>query len=69
MFGPRLTSVFKSRWHALLWAGFVMLTAYCTVPAKDEQGSAEEVAALIAASKHEKPPAPPPANPWAKEGK
>ena len=27
MFGPRLSSLFKSRWIALLWAVLVILTA------------------------------------------
>jgi hypothetical protein len=33
--GPRLTTVFASRWKALAWAGGVLLTAYCSVPAAD----------------------------------
>jgi len=28
-------AVFRSRWRALFWAGGVLLTAYCTVPAAD----------------------------------
>lgn len=32
MFGPRLTTVFASRWKALWWAACVLLTAWCTVP-------------------------------------
>jgi hypothetical protein len=71
MFGPKLTNVFRSRWHALLWAGFVMLTAYCSVPAQNEQGDAEAIAALVAAANrnqdHNEPA--PHANPWAKEGR
>lgn len=35
-FGPRLNTVFASRWKALLWVGGVLLTAYCTVPSADE---------------------------------
>lgn len=27
MFGPRLTSIFKSRWMALLWAAGIVWTA------------------------------------------
>jgi hypothetical protein len=27
MFGPRLSSIFKSRWMALLWAAMVIWTA------------------------------------------
>jgi hypothetical protein len=36
MFGVRTSQVFTSRWKALLWAAGVMLTAYCTVPAADD---------------------------------
>ena len=46
MFGPRLGSVFASRWKALWWAAGVLATAYCTVPSKDEtqQDKAEQAA-------------------------
>lgn len=35
MFGPKLSTVFASRWKALWWSALVMMTAYCTVPAPD----------------------------------
>lgn len=35
-FGPKLNTVFASRWKALLWAGGILLTAYCSVPSADE---------------------------------
>lgn len=41
MFGPKITSVFASRWKALWWAGSIMLLAYCTVPAADETAPAK----------------------------
>lgn len=31
-----MSTVFASRWKALLWAGGVLLTAYCSVPSADE---------------------------------
>jgi len=71
MFGPKLNTVFKSRWNALFWASTVLLTAYCSVPSQDEQGAgdAEQIAALVAASqKHDAKPAHH-ANPWAKDAK
>jgi len=34
--GPRLNTVFASRWKALAWAGGVLLTAYCSVPAAEQ---------------------------------
>jgi hypothetical protein len=69
MFGPRLRSVFKSCWHALLWASCVLLTAYCSVPAPDQQGTAEKVAAIVAASKQGGEPVQHHANPWARDNR
>jgi hypothetical protein len=34
--GPKLSTVFASRWNALLWAGGVLLTAYCSIPEPDK---------------------------------
>ena len=50
MFGPRITTVFASRWKALWWAGGIMLTAYCTIPAADEPASAADPAAAVLAA-------------------
>jgi hypothetical protein len=36
--GPKITSVFTSRWKALAWSAGVLLTAYCTIPSPDEDG-------------------------------
>ena len=36
LFGPKLNTVFASRWKALTWAGFVLLTAYCSVPEPEQ---------------------------------
>ncbi len=52
MFGPRITTVFQSRWKALFWSAGILLTAYCSVPSTDED------AAKPKAEKH--------VNPWAK---
>lgn len=56
MFGPRLTSVFASRWKALLWSAGVLLTAYCSVPSP-EQTAGNDTNGAKQAHKH--------ANPWA----
>jgi hypothetical protein len=64
MFGPRLKTVFASRWKALWWAATILATAYCSVP------SAEETAA--SGHPNQSPidhPAKHPANPWAKDGR
>ena len=36
MIGPRFSTVFKSRWNALLWSGGILLLAYCSVPEHGE---------------------------------
>ncbi|MCJ2183686.1 hypothetical protein MTR62_13440 [Novosphingobium sp. 1949] len=52
-FGPRLNSVFRSRWRALWWSAGVLLTAYCSVPAmthKDAgQGAGQDAAGKTSA--------------------
>jgi hypothetical protein len=57
--GPKLNTVFASRWKALLWAGGVLVTAYCTVPAADDvSGKAgDQQAKHVAKATHK--------NPWA----
>jgi hypothetical protein len=35
MFGPKISTVFKSRWQAVGWALSMLLLAYCSVPALD----------------------------------
>lgn len=55
MFGPRLTTIFASRWRALWFAGTILLTAYCSVP------SPEETQAKHAAAQQQAHPT----NPWA----
>ncbi len=54
MFGPRLSTVFASRWRALWFAAAVMGTAYCTIPgAHDDETSgaaAQGAKAAIASS-------------------
>ena len=79
MFGPKLNTVFRSRWNALLWAGFVMLTAYCSVPAPGdgsapsnaaESAEARKIAKLVATATGQKPAEKQSghhANPWAKK--
>jgi hypothetical protein len=61
-FGPRLNTVFASRWKALVWAGCIVLTAYCTVPSAEETARADaEREAEAARAVH--------TNPWALDGK
>lgn len=51
MFGPKINTVFKSRWNALFWSAGILLTAYCSVPAPEEGGQAGESAKTTLASK------------------
>lgn len=37
MLGPRLTTVFTSRWKALWWAGSILLFAWSVVPEPNNQ--------------------------------
>jgi len=39
MFGPRLTTIFASRWKALWWAGSILLLTWSLVPAAEDRGS------------------------------
>ncbi|MCX7284834.1 MAG: hypothetical protein NTX28_12455 [Novosphingobium sp.] len=61
MFGPRLSTVFASRWKALWWAASILLLAWSVVPSADE--TAEQTGASPAAART------PHADPWAKDPK
>ena len=52
MFGPGIRTVFRSRWHALLWSVGILPTAYCSVPAADQDGKDGAPAAKAAAAPH-----------------
>ena len=52
MFGPRITTVFASRWKALWWSAGILATAYCSVPSAEE--SQEDAAAQTALVKSAK---------------
>jgi hypothetical protein len=36
MFGPRLTTIFASRWKALWWAGGILVLAWQLVPEPEQ---------------------------------
>lgn len=61
-FGPRLNTVFASRWKALIWAGSILLTAYCAVPSAEETAAKRAEAAALAQTDQVKHHAD---NPWA----
>lgn len=60
-FGPRLTTVFASRWKALFWAAGVMVTAYFTASEARHDGAANSAAPVEQAS-----PSGNSTSPWAK---
>lgn len=57
--GPKLNTVFASRWKAVLWSFGVLLTAYCTVPAADSVRTDGHRKDAAAAPQHK--------SPWAKD--
>jgi hypothetical protein len=59
MFGPRITTVFASRWKALWWSAGILMTAYCSIPAADQVRDAGEK--QVAASAHDH------VSPWARQ--
>lgn len=62
MFGPRLTTVFASRWKALWWSAMILATAYCSAPYAEK--TADSAGSNPRPVEH---PAKHPANPWAKD--
>ncbi|MDE8651617.1 hypothetical protein [Novosphingobium album (ex Liu et al. 2023)] len=58
MFGPKISTVFRSRWNALFWSAGVLLTAYCSVPSADDSDQGGQPAKT---QQH--------VNPWAKTAK
>jgi hypothetical protein len=53
MFGPRLTSVFASRWKAVWWALSMLVFAYSVVPSREEHPAEKAAKAHV--------------DPWAKD--
>jgi hypothetical protein len=37
--GPKITTVFASRWKALAWSAGVLMTAWCSIPSNDDDGT------------------------------
>ncbi|WJS98785.1 hypothetical protein [Novosphingobium humi] len=65
-FGPRLTSVFASRWKALFWAAGVMVTAYFTASEAKHDGPADSNAASVVQPSAQPSSGDSPSSPWAK---
>lgn len=61
MFGPGIKTVFRTRWHALVWSAGILATAYCSVPAAQENadgGAQDQPHAAAKGERHHR-------NPWA----
>lgn len=58
MLGPRLNTIFASRWKALWWSAGVLLTAYCSVPKAEDEAPAAKAPAHPAQAQQQ-------ANSWA----
>ncbi len=50
MFGPRITTVFASRWRALWFAASMCLLAYCSVPQQSASPPANDDDAIAQAA-------------------
>jgi hypothetical protein len=60
--GPKLTTVFASRWNALFWSAGILMTAYCSIPSAEESENAKKDAATVAATQQAQH-----RSPWAKD--
>ena len=61
-FTPKLNTVFASRWKALLWSASILLTAYCTIPSRQQTEAKDAAHAKVAAEPAHR-------NPWALDKK
>lgn len=70
MFGPRVTTVFRSKWRALWWALSVLVGVWFSVPHgqdKADPDAAKDGEALAALLNQQQPATPAKhVNPWAK---
>lgn len=71
MFGPRITTVFRSRWRAVWFVLSVVAGAYWSIPREGEDNSADQKKAAEAVANMMGQPARTaqgdhPVNPWAK---
>jgi hypothetical protein len=55
MFGPRITTVFASRWRALWWCAGILSLAYCSVPGADKLREENLAKANAAQAPHKSP--------------
>jgi hypothetical protein len=65
MIGPRITTVFRSRWNALFWSAGILATAYCSVPDESGQRGTQRIVKAAASLKDGQQDTSKPKNPWA----
>lgn len=70
MFGPRITTVFRSKWRALWFVASVLAGVYFSLPAADDKPDpdTDKTVAAIASLVGDQPTAPAQkhVNPWSK---
>ena len=67
MFGPRITTVFRSRWRAAWFVLSVLAGVWWSVPRQDAQPDEDEQKAVVAMLGQHQPAQPEKhVNPWAK---
>ena len=54
-FGPKMNTVFASRWKAVMWSAGILLTAYCTVPAADQARESADAKVAKGTDAHKSP--------------
>jgi hypothetical protein len=59
MFGPKITTVFASRWRAIWWAAGMIATAVSLVPSRDDTDANGNGPAPASPAAHH--------NPWSKD--
>ena len=65
MFGPKINTVFRSRWNALFWGAGIMMTAYCSVPDQNGVRGSQKLMQSVASIRNGAESKPKHVNPWA----
>lgn len=61
----RYHAVFRNRWRALIWAGGILLTAWCTVPRPGEEDAGTTMVKAMATPRADESARAQPTDPWA----
>ena len=70
MFGPRITTVFRSKWRALWFVASVLVGVYFSVPRTKDSADDADTRAIAGLLQQQQPTQPEHhVNPWAKTGR